>query len=105
MRRPGPRPIGTALATALPKARPAGLLAELQGIWAGVAGPALADRATPVAERQGVVTVACESAVWAQELELLGPALREGLNARLAQGEVIQLRFRVGSGPKDSPRC
>jgi len=45
--------------------------------------------AAPVSEREGVVTVACESAVWAQELELL----RGDLEARLG----TRLRFVVRS--------
>jgi hypothetical protein len=52
------------------------------------------------------VTVACESAVWAQELELLGPDLltrfRDALaggQGRPAGGSVKKLRFVVGSVP------
>ncbi len=89
-----------ALAKALPAARPPGLLAELQGVWPEVVGPVLADSARPVSEREGIVTVACESAVWAQELELLAGDLCTRLNARLTQGAVARLRFIVGSGPK-----
>jgi hypothetical protein len=54
-----------------------------------------------VSERDGVVTVACASAVWAAELELLGPELLERLNGRLGEAEtalVSRLRFVVGSG-------
>jgi hypothetical protein len=98
MRRLAPRPISAALARALPDARPAGLLAEVQSVWPGVAGPALTGVATPVSERSGTVTVACESAVWAQELELLGTDLTERLNEALEGGRVERLRFIVGSG-------
>jgi predicted nucleic acid-binding Zn ribbon protein len=99
MRRTAPRPLANALAAALPEARPAGLLAEVQSAWPAVAGAALAGAATPVSERSGTVTVACESAVWAQELELLGVDLTERLNAVLAGGRVERLRFIVGSAP------
>jgi predicted nucleic acid-binding Zn ribbon protein len=100
MRRPAPRPLSDALARALPDARPPGLLAEVQSAWPEIAGAALAEAATPVGQHEGVVTVGCESAVWAQELELLGPDLLTRLNARLEQGEVARLRFVVGPGPK-----
>jgi predicted nucleic acid-binding Zn ribbon protein len=87
-------------------AEPATLLGRIQAVWADVAGPALAGYATPVSERDGVVTVACESAVWAQELELLGPDLLTrfgdalaGESGRPAAGSVKKLRFVVGSGP------
>jgi predicted nucleic acid-binding Zn ribbon protein len=99
MRRLAPRPLSAALERALPAVRPLGLLAEVQSLWPEVAGAALADAAAPVAERDGVVSVACESAVWAQELELLGPDLLPRLNAGLERGEVTRLRFVVGSGP------
>jgi predicted nucleic acid-binding Zn ribbon protein len=99
MRRLAPRPIGLALERALPAARPPGLLPEVQAAWPEVAGDALADAAGPVSEREGVVTVACESAVWAQELELLGGSLCERLNERLTRDAVARLRFVVGSGP------
>ncbi len=83
MRRVAPRHLRAALADAVGGAAPAGLLARVQGSWAEVAGPGVAAAAQPASEREGVVTVACESAVWAQELELLKPDLEARLDARL----------------------
>lgn len=100
MRRQAPRPIEVALARALPAARPPGLLAEIQSLWPELAGTELARSASPVSERRGTVTVACESAVWAQELELLAGDLSARLNSRLTQGAVERLRFVIGSDPK-----
>ena len=99
MRRLAPRPLRVALESALPAARPAGLLAEVQSAWTGVAGELLAAAAEPASERERVVTVACESAVWAQELELLGADLLTRLNEALGEGRVERLRFIVGSTP------
>jgi len=98
MRRVAPRPIGRALEKALPAARPAGLLAEVQSAWPAVAGAALAASAGPVSERAGTVTVECESSVWAQELELLGADLTRRLDEAVTAGRVERLRFVVGSG-------
>jgi predicted nucleic acid-binding Zn ribbon protein len=98
MRRLAPRPLGKVLDAALPGARPAGLLAEVQSVWPVVAGSALAAAAGPVSERSGTVTVECESAVWAQELELLRPDLTRRLDEALGGGRVERLRFIVGSG-------
>jgi predicted nucleic acid-binding Zn ribbon protein len=60
----------------------------------------VAAEAEPVAERDGTVTVACGSATWAQELDLIAPELLERLNGALAepelwvaQGPVRELRF------------
>ena len=104
MRRLAPRPLAAALEDAVAGARPAGLLAAVQSAWPEVAGQALAAAATPVSERDGTVTVACESGVWAHELELLAPELVGGLNDRLGAASegarVERLRFVVGSGPK-----
>jgi predicted nucleic acid-binding Zn ribbon protein len=101
MKRRAPRPIAVALEGVVERAEPATLLARAQGVWAAAAGPELAGFARPVAERDGVITVACESAIWAQELELLGPDLLARLNAALAGADtlrVTRLRFVVGSG-------
>jgi predicted nucleic acid-binding Zn ribbon protein len=104
VRRLAPRPIGRALEGALAQARPAGLLAGVQSAWADVAGAVLAAATTPISERAGIVTVSCESGVWAQELELLGTDLTERLNQALETAgdpaRVERLRFVVGSGAK-----
>ena len=56
-----------------------------------------------VSERDGLVTIACRSAVWAQELDLLGPDLVARLNRALGEGgtagPVRGLRTLVG-GPR-----
>ena len=99
MRRLAPRPLRAALEGALPDAAPAGLLARVQAAWPEVAGATVAAEAEPVSERAGTVTVACRSAVWAQELELLGGDLAGRLNAALAKprdaAPLTALRFVV----------
>jgi predicted nucleic acid-binding Zn ribbon protein len=106
MRRLAPRPLGRALEAVIGQARPAGLLAAVQSAWPEVAGHALAAATAPTSEREGTVTVACESGVWAHELELLGADLTARLNERLeATGEpvkVTRLRFVVGSAATGS---
>ena len=106
MRRPAPRALSVALEGVVRGAEPATLLARVQAVWPEVAGAGLSASAAPVSERDGVVTVACESAVWAQELELLGPDLLArfgdalaGEQGRPAGGSVKKLRFVVGSPP------
>ena len=101
MKRIAPRPLAEALEGVRREAAPTTLTAAVQAAWPGVAGETLAAAAEPVSERGGVVTVACESGVWAQELELLGPDLRERLNASLEGARIEKLRFVVGSPPND----
>jgi predicted nucleic acid-binding Zn ribbon protein len=104
MRRLAPRPLERALGRVLAEARPAGLLAAAQSAWPEVAGAVLAAATTPTSERDGTVTVSCDSGVWAQELELLSRDLLDRLNERLErEGEparVERLRFVVGSAAK-----
>jgi predicted nucleic acid-binding Zn ribbon protein len=99
VRRLAPRPLRRALEGALGQAAPAGLLARVQAVWADVAGAVVAEESAPVAERDGTVTVACRSAVWAQELELLAGDLTGRLNDRLGVDSgtpsVTALRFVV----------
>jgi predicted nucleic acid-binding Zn ribbon protein len=80
-----PRGLGAAVRTARDRAAPATLLAAVQSAWAEAAGPGVAAEAEPVAERDGVVTVACRSAAWAQELDLLQRELVARLEVVLAR--------------------
>ena len=94
------RPLGVALGQARNRAEPRTLLAAVQSAWPQVAGAAVAAQAEPVAERNDVVTIACHSATWAQELDLLQAELLGRLNGALAGarpsdavGPVQGLRF------------
>jgi predicted nucleic acid-binding Zn ribbon protein len=73
-------------------ASPRTLLAEVQTVWTNACGDAVAAEARPVAERDGVVTVACRSATWASELDLMQPRLLARLND-LLERRVEGLRF------------
>jgi predicted nucleic acid-binding Zn ribbon protein len=53
-----------------------------------------------VAERGGVITVACTSAVWAQELDLLSERVVERLNERLGRHAVRGLRPQARPAPR-----
>ena len=102
MRRSALRPLSVALEQVARAAAPATLLARVQAAWPQVAGRAVAAAAAPVSEREGVVTVVCESAVWSGELELLAPDLLARLNAHVAPdgaARVRRLRFVIGSLP------
>jgi predicted nucleic acid-binding Zn ribbon protein len=97
VRRAAPRPLSFALDELRERLVPATPLAAVQRAWPEVAGPAIAHEATPVSERSGVVTVACRSAVWAQELDLLSPQLVERLNEAL-DGPVVRSLRCVATG-------
>lgn len=88
-----PRRLGSALGRVAADRAPRTLLAEVQLAWARACGPAIAAEAEPVAEREGVITVACRSATWAQELDLIQARILESLAAELGEGRVVGLRF------------
>jgi predicted nucleic acid-binding Zn ribbon protein len=71
---------------------PQTVLAEAQRAWPEAVGPAIAGEARPTGERGGVLTISCSASVWAQELDLMAPAILEQLNARLRSGSVTRLR-------------
>jgi predicted nucleic acid-binding Zn ribbon protein len=75
---------------------PATTLARVQQIWERVVGPAIAACARPTGERDGVLTVTCTAAVWAQELDLMSSELIPRLNSALAAQAIRELRCRTG---------
>ncbi|HEY2217333.1 MAG TPA: DUF721 domain-containing protein [Solirubrobacteraceae bacterium] len=96
MRKAAPRSLSIALGSLTATLAPATTLARVQEVWGQVAGPAIASSARPAAERDGVLTVKCEAAVWAQELTLMAADLRARLNAALGEQAIRELRCRVG---------
>ena len=89
----GPRKLGDSLSELIAEGAPKTLLAEVQNAWASACGEAIAAASEPVAERQGRVTIACESGAWAQELELIGEVLRARLEAIVGSDRIASLRF------------
>ena len=96
MSRAAPRSLSIALDEAVGALAPATTLARVQGAWERAAGPAIASAARPTAERAGVLTVTCNAAVWAQELDLMAADLVASLNAALGGGTIRELRCRTG---------
>ena len=99
MRRTAPRPVAAALARLREDAQPATVLARVQACWPAAVGAAIAAEAEPVGERDGTLTVACRSAVWAQELQLLGQDVLSALNAALGARALVELRVRTARRP------
>jgi predicted nucleic acid-binding Zn ribbon protein len=102
VRRRAPRPIANALEAFTASLEPATVLAAVQGVWVAVVGEVIASHAAPVAERGGVLEVACDESVWAAELELMGPELVERLSASLGRRSITALRCRTDA--HQSPR-
>ena len=95
-RRRTPVPLAGAVEALAAKLEPQTTLSAVQRAWPEVVGAPVAAEAEPVSERAGVVTVACRSAVWAQELTLLAPDLVGRLNEALGTPRVTELRCTAG---------
>jgi predicted nucleic acid-binding Zn ribbon protein len=95
VRKPAPRSLSAALERLTCTLAPATTLARVQEAWERATGPAIAAAARPTAEREGVLTVSCEAAVWAQELDLMAGALVPRLNAELGEQAIRELRCRT----------
>jgi predicted nucleic acid-binding Zn ribbon protein len=96
MRRRAPRRIAELIEPMTAALEPASTLAAVQRCWERVVGERIADCAQPVGERDGVLQLACEDAVWAAELDLMGPSLVGSLNEAI--GAEVLTRVRVGPG-------
>ena len=93
-----PRPASLVVEALEARLAPATPLAAIQARWDAAVGEAIAREARPVSERAGVVTVACRSAVWAHELDLMSPRLVERLNQALGRPLVRSLRCTATGG-------
>jgi predicted nucleic acid-binding Zn ribbon protein len=102
MSRAAPRPVAVAVMGLAESLAPVTPLARVQRVWCDAVGVAIAREAEPVSERAGVVTVACRSAVWAQELDLLTPELVERVNQTLGDDRITGLRC-VSRPPRITP--
>jgi predicted nucleic acid-binding Zn ribbon protein len=96
MGRSAPRPASLALRTALDRSAPRTGLAAAQTVWPEAVGEAIAAVAEPVAERDGVLTVRCQSATWAEELSLMESELLGRLGERLGERSPSALKLLAG---------
>jgi len=94
------RPFALAIEPVRDELAPQTLLADVQRAWIDAVGPVIAGEAEPTAERAGLLTVSCSGSVWAQELDLMGPAILERLNTRLRSGRITRLRC-VATPPRE----
>jgi predicted nucleic acid-binding Zn ribbon protein len=105
MRRRAPRSLAPAVEALAARLAPATLLGEVQRVWEGAVGAAIAREAEPIGERDGTVTVLCASAVWMQEIDLMGPTLTAELNRALGAERVRGVRCVATRGRRPSPEA
>jgi predicted nucleic acid-binding Zn ribbon protein len=90
--RRSPQQVGLVVDRLRDELAPQTLLAEVQRVWPTAVGSAVAQQARPTGERGGVLTVSCTASVWAQELDLLAPAILTRLNDALGAERLSRLR-------------
>ena|ERR1700739_4630426 len=96
MKRRAPRPIAAAVAALGEQLAPQSVLSRAQAAWSASVGAQIAAHCQPAFERDGTITVDCDSAVWAAELEMQSGELLRALNAALEPASpVLRLRFRA----------
>jgi predicted nucleic acid-binding Zn ribbon protein len=78
-------------------AQESGKARTLAPVWAEVVGPHIAKHTSPYTLEQGTLVVSVGSAEWAVTLSKEEAVLRERLNARLGEGAVTALTFRLES--------
>lgn len=94
-RSPDPKSIGDSLKSFRDEVAPPTPLAGVQTVWDGVVGERIASVTEVIGEVDGVVTVECSSAVWAQELEMMAPRILDRLGDELGESAPENLRFRA----------
>ncbi|MGI8631232.1 MAG: DUF721 domain-containing protein [Solirubrobacterales bacterium] len=95
-RRRAPRRAAEAMRAVLGNQAPRTTLAAVQAHWAAACGEQIARFARPVREQSdGTVVVACESAVWAAELDGLRTELLAALRTAIGESAPPDLRFVV----------
>ena len=96
MGRSAPRPASLALRAALGRSAPRTPLAAVQTVWSELVGAAIAEAAEPVSERDGMLTIRCHSATWAEELRFMEGDLLKRLEERLGDGSPTSLKVLAG---------
>ena len=71
-------------------------LGSVHAVWPRVVGDAIAAVTTVISERDGVLEIECESAVWADELSMMEPDIRAKLNQADGDLGVESIKFRTG---------
>lgn len=81
--------------------------AELLAGWTEIVGPDTAAHARPIGVVDGVLTVACDSTAWAQQLRLMHASILANVTERFPAAGVDSARFLAPDAPswKHGPKA
>lgn len=88
-------PLSDALSELTSEIQPQTTLARIQTAWPQAVGQTVANWATPISERAGVVTFACTDSMVAHELQMMKPELLKKLEKVLENGAPGDLKFVI----------
>lgn len=88
-------PLSDALSDLTAEIQPQTALARVQTAWPEAVGQTVANWATPISERAGIVTFACTDSMVAHELEMMKPQLLQKLENVLENGPPSDLKFVI----------
>jgi len=105
------RTVGESVLGELARFGPQGAMGDVVAAWPDAVGAGIAAEAWPARiARDGTLTVATSSSVWAFELTQLEETIRERLSVALGEGAPKRLRFapgrlpeRAGDAPESAP--
>lgn len=98
------RTVGESVLEELARFGPAGALGDVVSAWPDAVGAGIAEQAWPARiSRDGTLTVATSSSVWAFELTQLEEAIRGRLAEAVGEGAPARLRFVPGRLPERGP--
>ena len=92
-----PARLGAALERLTADLAPSTPLATIQAVWSSVVGDRIAGSCTPEREQDGVLTIACETAVWTQQLSMMQAEIISKLASELDDPAQVpkEIRFVV----------
>lgn len=88
----GERQISGPIQRLLDRIAPSDPFSRISAVWPKAVGESIAREASPTSLRGGVLTVACRSGVWAQELTLMSRSLTGKLNDALEEELITEIR-------------
>jgi len=98
-----PTPVGSLLATAVPKLKERLLEERIRREWRSLVGPEIARRCQPRELKNGTLEVIVDNSPWLQELALREAELLSRLTHRYGADAIRSLRFSLGALPSDPP--
>ena len=93
-----PVPLGTVLPNLMKSIRSGSdaQLVRVWELWDGAVGETIAKNARPAAFKGKLLLVEVSSSTWMHQLQFLKNELIDQLNRELEQGQIVDIKFKIG---------